>query len=175
MPESPDLPAELWTRIFDLAADEDIILKYGLPTIMAECAWFKNVFGEWTLRSPQEALNLVQRRSYATKKVRLCVLVTFLCVGSGGASHLFICTCGIARTFAVFMLTNLISLLGYHLYVQTMAQFRRRIPLSMSLLRRPDKTDISLRHSRRLRIQFYGKVCESGMVDEAHPPCALLR
>ena len=64
-----DLPAELWTHIFDLAADEDVIFQYALPTAMAESAWFRTVFGEWALRSPQEALNLIQRRSYATKKV----------------------------------------------------------------------------------------------------------
>jgi hypothetical protein len=66
-----DLPAEIWTHIFDLAADEDVIFQYALPTSMAESAWFKTFLGEWTLRSPQEALNLIQRRSYATKKVRL--------------------------------------------------------------------------------------------------------
>ncbi|KAJ7481336.1 hypothetical protein B0H11DRAFT_2157741 [Mycena galericulata] len=70
----PDLPAELWTQVFDLAADEDVILQHGLPTSMAESAWFKDFFGEWALRSPADALNLVQRRSYATKKaiVRTC-------------------------------------------------------------------------------------------------------
>jgi hypothetical protein len=71
--DKPDyaLPAEIWTHIFDLAADEDVIFQYALPTSMAESAWFKNFFGEWGLRSPQEALNLIQRRSYATKKVRI--------------------------------------------------------------------------------------------------------
>ncbi|PFH47418.1 hypothetical protein AMATHDRAFT_129255, partial [Amanita thiersii Skay4041] len=63
-----DLPSEIWTQIFDLAADEDLIFQYGLPTSMAESAWFKSVVGEWSLRTPQEALNMVQRRSYATKK-----------------------------------------------------------------------------------------------------------
>ncbi|KAL0956349.1 hypothetical protein HGRIS_002499 [Hohenbuehelia grisea] len=66
------LPAELWIKIFDLAADEDVIYQFGLPTMMAQSAWFKNILssgpGGWTLRSPQEALNLLQRRSYATKK-----------------------------------------------------------------------------------------------------------
>ncbi|KAJ7073476.1 hypothetical protein B0H15DRAFT_925651 [Mycena belliarum] len=70
----PDLPAELWAQVFDLAADEDVIFQLGLPTTMAESAWFKNFFGKWALRSPQDALDLVQRRSYATKKaiVRTC-------------------------------------------------------------------------------------------------------
>ncbi|KAJ6475925.1 hypothetical protein C8R47DRAFT_985632 [Mycena vitilis] len=70
----PDLPSELWTQVFDLAADEDVIFQHGLPTTMAESAWFKDFFGEWALRSPQDALGLVQTRSYATKKaiVRTC-------------------------------------------------------------------------------------------------------
>lgn len=63
-----DLPSEIWTQIFDLAADEDLIFQYGLPTSMAESAWFKSVIEEWALRTPQEALNLIQRRSYSTKK-----------------------------------------------------------------------------------------------------------
>ncbi|KAK2464721.1 hypothetical protein APHAL10511_003297 [Amanita phalloides] len=63
-----DLPSEIWTQIFDLAADEDLIFQYGLPTSMAESAWFKSFVGEWALRTPQEALNSIQRRSYATKK-----------------------------------------------------------------------------------------------------------
>ncbi|KIL64685.1 hypothetical protein M378DRAFT_77851 [Amanita muscaria Koide BX008] len=63
-----DLPEEIWTHIFDLAADEDLIFQYGLPTSMAEAAWFKSIVSEWALRTPQEALNLIQRRSYATKK-----------------------------------------------------------------------------------------------------------
>ncbi|KAF8067966.1 hypothetical protein FPV67DRAFT_1416302 [Lyophyllum atratum] len=63
-----DLPAEIWAHIFDLAADEDVIFQYGLPTMMSESTWSKNAFGRWTLRRPSEAINLVQRRSYATKK-----------------------------------------------------------------------------------------------------------
>lgn len=63
------LPDEILTEIFDLAADEDVIFQYGLPTVMAEAAWFRNVMGEWALRSPREAINTIQRRSYATKKV----------------------------------------------------------------------------------------------------------
>ncbi|KAJ7260379.1 hypothetical protein B0H12DRAFT_1014155 [Mycena haematopus] len=63
-----DLPTELWTHVFDLAADEDVIFQHGLRTTMAESAWVKDFFGEWALRSPQDELNLVQRRSYATKK-----------------------------------------------------------------------------------------------------------
>ncbi|KAF8960422.1 hypothetical protein BDZ97DRAFT_1665771 [Flammula alnicola] len=64
-----ELPAEIWTQIFDLAADEDILFQHGIPTVMAESAWFKDIIiGQWRLRSPGEAMNLLQRRSYATKK-----------------------------------------------------------------------------------------------------------
>jgi hypothetical protein len=69
-----EVPDEILTQIFDLAADEDVIFQYGLPTAMAESAWFKNAFNEWALRSPQEAINMIQRRSYATKKVSSYVL-----------------------------------------------------------------------------------------------------
>lgn len=63
-----DLPAEIWIQIFYLAADEDIIIQHGLPTILAKSAWYKD--GDvWKLRSPQEAMELLQRRSYAMKKV----------------------------------------------------------------------------------------------------------
>lgn len=64
-----DLPAEIWTHVFDIAADEDVIFHHGLPTAMAESAWSKDS-GEWALRSPQDALELIQRRSYGTKKAR---------------------------------------------------------------------------------------------------------
>lgn len=70
-----DLPGELWTHVFDLAADEDVIFQHGLPISMAESAWFKDFWGEWALRSPQDALVLVQTRSYATKKVCEKVLI----------------------------------------------------------------------------------------------------
>jgi hypothetical protein len=63
------LPAELWNAIFDIAADEDIIFDHSLPTVMAESTWF-NSADQWQLRAPNESLHLVQRRSYATKKVR---------------------------------------------------------------------------------------------------------
>lgn len=66
-----ELPDEILTQIFDLAADEDVIFQYGLPTVMAETAWFQNALDEWALRSPQEAVNIIQRRSYATKKVSI--------------------------------------------------------------------------------------------------------
>ncbi|KAJ7318523.1 hypothetical protein DFH08DRAFT_917518 [Mycena albidolilacea] len=37
-----DLPAELRTYVFDLAANEDVIFSHGLPRAMAESAWFKD-------------------------------------------------------------------------------------------------------------------------------------
>ena len=63
-----DLPAEIWIQIFYLAADEDIIIQHGLPTVLAESAWYKDG-DDWKLRSPQEAMEMLQRRSYAMKKV----------------------------------------------------------------------------------------------------------
>ncbi|KAJ7469698.1 hypothetical protein FB451DRAFT_1476595 [Mycena latifolia] len=54
----PDLPSEVWTQVFDLAADEDLIFEYGLPTTMSESEWFEDYFGDWALRSPQDVLDL---------------------------------------------------------------------------------------------------------------------
>jgi hypothetical protein len=66
-----DLPAELWNAIFDIAADEDIIFDHNLPTVMVESTWFNSLPQlQWQLRTPQDSLHLVQKRSYATKKVR---------------------------------------------------------------------------------------------------------
>jgi hypothetical protein len=62
-----DLPSELWNAIFDIAADEDVIFDYSLPTVMAESTWFNSE--NWQLRTPQGSLHFVQRRSNATKKV----------------------------------------------------------------------------------------------------------
>ena len=64
-----NLPAELWNAIFDIAADEDIIFDHSIPTVMTESTWF-NTLEQWQLRTPQGSLHLVQKRSYATKKVR---------------------------------------------------------------------------------------------------------
>ncbi|TFK31229.1 hypothetical protein BDQ12DRAFT_740130 [Crucibulum laeve] len=63
-----DLPDEILRQIFDIAADEDVIFQYGLPTAMAESAWYKDVTGSWRLRSPKKAVSLIQMRSYSTKK-----------------------------------------------------------------------------------------------------------
>jgi hypothetical protein len=72
-----DLPEEILNSIFDLAADENIIFDKELPTVFSTSSWFWSILGEkWMLRTPQESLNLRQRRSYATKKVCLS-LFTF--------------------------------------------------------------------------------------------------
>ncbi|KAH0582119.1 hypothetical protein J132_08013 [Termitomyces sp. J132] len=63
-----DLPSEIWTQIFDIAADEDVIFQYGLPTMMSESTWVKGFASKWALRRPSDTLNFIQRRSYATKK-----------------------------------------------------------------------------------------------------------
>ena len=63
-----DLPAEVLTQIFSLASDEDLLFQYALPTSLANSSWFKHISGEWALRTPQEAGNLLMRRSYKTKK-----------------------------------------------------------------------------------------------------------
>ena len=73
------LPAEVWARIFHLAADDDILFRPGIPTSLAESAWCKDQWQscrdgggsgvEWNLRSPERAMDILQRRSYSTKKV----------------------------------------------------------------------------------------------------------
>ena len=67
------LPAEIWARIFDLAADDDILFRPGIPTSLAESAWYWKTYedgvSEWTIRSPEVAMDILQKRSYATKKV----------------------------------------------------------------------------------------------------------
>jgi hypothetical protein len=65
------LPPELWSHIFDLAADEDVIFYPGLQTSMAQSTWSKSPWSSWTVRTPQDTINIIQRRSYATKKVRI--------------------------------------------------------------------------------------------------------
>ncbi|KAF8198534.1 hypothetical protein BJ912DRAFT_951753 [Pholiota molesta] len=86
---SLELPAEIWTQIFDLAADEDILFQPGIPTIMVESAWYKDIIiDQWRLRSPGEAMNLLQRRSYATKKA---IISTCRQWRSLGAEFLFRC------------------------------------------------------------------------------------
>jgi hypothetical protein len=46
-----------------LATDEDILFCPGIPTAMAESAWYKDiVINGWKLRSPREVMNVLQRR-----------------------------------------------------------------------------------------------------------------
>lgn len=81
------LPPELWSYIFDLAADEDTIFYPGLQTSMAQSTWFKFPLKGWTVQTPKDTISSIQRRSYATKKVLSCLLsfslllTTFLCAG----------------------------------------------------------------------------------------------
>lgn len=66
---APILPAELWLAIFQLAVDDAPILSRTLPTSMANSSWLKMFYGNWTLRTPQESLNVLQRSRYNTLKV----------------------------------------------------------------------------------------------------------
>lgn len=68
-----DLPAELWNTIFDIAADEHVIFNHNQLTVMAESMWAPHG-QQWQLVAPEESLDLIQKRSYATKKVRTSVL-----------------------------------------------------------------------------------------------------
>ncbi|TEB38425.1 hypothetical protein FA13DRAFT_1620823 [Coprinellus micaceus] len=70
-----DLPAEVLTQIFSLASDEDLLFQYALPTSLANSSWFKHISGEWALRTPQEAGNILMRRSYKTKKASLNLML----------------------------------------------------------------------------------------------------
>ena len=52
------LPTEIWAQIFDLVADDDIILRPGIPTSLTESAWRNMYQGsdpvfEWKLTSPE--------------------------------------------------------------------------------------------------------------------------
>jgi hypothetical protein len=62
------LPPELWSHIFGLAADEDTIFYPGLPTSMTQSSWARSLVTDWQLKTPRDSINMVQRRSYATKK-----------------------------------------------------------------------------------------------------------
>jgi len=64
-----DLPDEILVQIFHLAADDDLIFQYGLQTSFSVHAWYRAFHGGWQLRSPREAFNYIQKRSYFTKKV----------------------------------------------------------------------------------------------------------
>ena len=66
-----NLPDELWLDIFDMAVEDAEFFDPVLPTVFSQASWFKNLYQEWSLRSAQESVHLAQRRSYATKKVRV--------------------------------------------------------------------------------------------------------
>ncbi|KAF8841127.1 hypothetical protein BDN67DRAFT_1068779 [Paxillus ammoniavirescens] len=76
------LPPELWSHIFDLAADEDVIFYPGLQTSMAQSTWSKSPWSSWTVRTPQDTINIIQRRSYATKKSIISACKTWRRLGS---------------------------------------------------------------------------------------------
>jgi hypothetical protein len=72
------LSAELWTQIFDLATNDDILLLTDIPTSLAESVWIRNDWGiyfggdaasKWSLRTPEQAMDILQVRGYTTKKV----------------------------------------------------------------------------------------------------------
>jgi hypothetical protein len=75
------LPPELWSHTFVLAADGDTIFYHGLPTSITQSSWVLTRFLGWQLKTPRDSINIVQRRGYATKKVRhvpkkSCLIVT---------------------------------------------------------------------------------------------------
>ncbi len=78
------LPAEIWTRIFNSAADSDILFLPGIPPSLVESVWsqdhLKAYFGggdpTWSLQSPEQVMDILQRRSYATKKIILLPTLT---------------------------------------------------------------------------------------------------
>ncbi|KAF8137182.1 hypothetical protein EV363DRAFT_1428116 [Boletus edulis] len=76
------LPPELWSFIFDLAADEDTIFYPGLQTSMAQSIWSKSPWGGWTVRTPQDTISAIQRRSYATKKSIIAACRTWRRLGT---------------------------------------------------------------------------------------------
>ncbi|OBZ79934.1 hypothetical protein A0H81_00911 [Grifola frondosa] len=48
---------------------------------MAEATWFKMLVGDWALRTSQETLNVIQRRSYTTKKAIMSTCRTWSRLG----------------------------------------------------------------------------------------------
>ena len=64
------LPAEIWIYIFHLVLDDTPFDDFSLPTSMSESSWQKMVYGNWTLRTPQESFNVVLRQRYSLLKVR---------------------------------------------------------------------------------------------------------
>jgi hypothetical protein len=64
-----ELPSEIWEAIFDLATEDERIYKTQLPNAMDRSEWFPRFEGGWIPRGPQEVVNSLQRKGYATKKV----------------------------------------------------------------------------------------------------------
>lgn len=63
------LPNEIWLYIFELSTVE-YLPNRELPNSMDQSAWFKNVFGDWCLRSPDELAVNAQKKRHKTVKVR---------------------------------------------------------------------------------------------------------
>lgn len=87
------LPPEIWLAVFQLAlAPEDsVVLTRTLPTSMEDSSWVKMLYGNWTLRTPQESVNVIQRGRYITLKVlsdSCCSSIPVLTVTLGYHSHL---------------------------------------------------------------------------------------
>jgi hypothetical protein len=55
-----NFPAETLIQIFYFAADEDVFVQHGLPTVLAVSAWYKDG-DEWKLRSPQEVMEMLRK------------------------------------------------------------------------------------------------------------------
>jgi hypothetical protein len=67
------LPTELWEAIFDYAAEDSRIYGHCFPESMDHSEWFPRLDGGWLPRGPQEVINSLQRKGYATKKASACV------------------------------------------------------------------------------------------------------
>jgi hypothetical protein len=62
------LPNEIWLYIFELSTVE-YLPNRELPNSMDKSAWFKNVFGSWSLQSPDELAVNAQKKRHKTVKV----------------------------------------------------------------------------------------------------------
>ena len=70
------LPNEIWLYVFELAT-VDYLPDGKLPSSMDGSAWFKNVFNDWCLQSPNELAMNAQKKRHKTVKV--------CCTGIAGA------------------------------------------------------------------------------------------
>ncbi|KAF9785508.1 hypothetical protein BJ322DRAFT_1006475 [Thelephora terrestris] len=64
------LPNEIWLCIFELSTVE-YLPNRELPNSMDKSAWFKNVFGSWSLQSPDELAVNAQKKRHKTVKAIL--------------------------------------------------------------------------------------------------------